>query len=116
MKKREKTMWRSCVAAAVLFAVAAFILPTAVPAASKVVAIEGMSYDANASLADNLKSLTGKKVSITVDSGRTFSGILKAVGDHLVHLEKLDGKEYYDALIPIDRISALEARFREYQQ
>jgi len=91
-------------------------LPAGVCAKAKLVPIEGMSYQVGASLGDNLKALAGKKVSVTLDSGNTLTGIVKEVGDHLVHLEKLDGKEYYDALIRIERIDALEARFRELQR
>jgi hypothetical protein len=35
------------------------------------------------------------------------------VGDHFVHLEKLAGREFFDVLIRIEDISAVEARFRE---
>ena len=83
---------------------------------AKVVAIKGISYNVNASLTDNLKSFTGKKVNITLNSGKTFGGIVKKVGDHLVHLEKINGKDYFDALILIEDISALDARFREFQR
>jgi len=75
--------------------------------------VKGMAYNANASMADNLKTMVGKPVNITLQSGATFSGILKTVGTHLVHLEKLSGKEYYDALIRLEDISAIDARFRE---
>ncbi len=92
------------------------MLPASVDADSKVAVIEGMSYHVDSSLADNLKSLTGKKVYVTLDSGKTLSGMVKAVGNHLVHLEKLDGKEYFDALIRIENISAVDAKFRDYQR
>ncbi len=75
-----------------------------------------MGYKVNAPLAENIKALTGKKVSLTMNSGSTFTGSVKAVGKGLVHLEKLEGKEYFDALIRIDDISAIDARFRDYQR
>jgi len=83
---------------------------------TKVVPIKGISYNVNASLTDNLKSFTGKKVNITLNSGKTFGGIVKKVGDQLVHLEKINGKDYFDALIRIEDISALDARFREFHR
>jgi small nuclear ribonucleoprotein (snRNP)-like protein len=75
-----------------------------------------MSYNVNSSLADNLKSLIGKNVSVTIVSGKTLTGLVKEVGIHLIHLEKLKGKEYFDALIRIENISAIEAMFRNYQR
>jgi hypothetical protein len=101
---------------------AAFILVALVcmpaHAASKatMTLIPGMTYNANASLADNLKSLTGKNVTVTLDSGKTLGGILKKVGNQLIHIEKINGKEFFDALIRIDKITAVEARFREIKR
>lgn len=100
-----------------ILTVTVFIIsPQESMAKSQVVDIEGMSYNVNSSLTDNLKSLVGKKVSITIDSGKTLSGLVKEVGNHLIHLEKLQGKEYFDALIRIENISAIESMFRKHQR
>ena len=104
-----------CMVTVLLFVSVFIIFPKDVFAKKEVVAIEGMSYNVNASMTDNLKSLVGKKVSLTTISGKTFSGVIKEVGNHLIHLEKLEGKEFYDALILIVNISAVEAMFRKYQ-
>ncbi len=101
---------------AMLFLAVFFALPVEVDAKQKVVAIEGMSYNVNSSLADNLKSLVGKKVIVTIVSGKSLSGFVKKVGNHLIHLEKLGGKDYFDALIRIENISAIEAQFRKFQR
>ncbi len=77
---------------------------------------EEISYDVNSSLADNLKSLMGKKVYVSLDSGKTFAGFVKEVGNHLIHLEKLDGKDYFDALIQIENINAIDTMFRGFQR
>ena len=100
----------------ILFFLAIFVLPTETEAKSKAVTIEGISYDVNASMADNLKSLIGKKVCVTLDLGKTFTGFVKEVGDHLMHLEKLDGKDHFDALLRIENISAIDTRFRKIQR
>jgi hypothetical protein len=76
-------------------------------------AVEGSKFDVSLSLADNLKSYTGKNVYVHLKSGSTLQGYVKAVGKDFVHLEKLAGKEFFDALIRIEEITAMEARFRE---
>jgi hypothetical protein len=76
---------------------------------------EQIAYHVNASLSDNLKSLLGKQVYVTLDSGKTFAGFVKEVGDYLLHLEKLQDKDYFDALIIIESISAIDTRFRGFQ-
>ena len=81
--------------------------------ARSLVAIEGSKFDLSLSLVDNLKSYTGKNVFIHLNSGKTLQGYVKAVGNGLVHLEKLTGKDFYDALIRIEEICAMEAKFRE---
>ena len=116
MRKKAKILSSLGIAITVLFSTVLFTLPKEAVAKTKVVAIEGMSYNVNSSLADNLKSLVGKKVSVTIVSGKTLSGFVKEVGIHLIHLEKLKGKEYFDALIRIENISAIEAMFRNYQR
>ena len=116
MRKKGRMLSLVGITLAMMFSVAFLILPTVVEAKAKVVAIEGMSYNVNSSLEDNLKSLIGKKVYVTLDSGKTLSGFVKEVGNHLIHIEKLDGKDFFDALIRIENISAIESRFRKYQR
>ena len=82
----------------------------------KVVAVEGVSYNVSASMRDNLKALNGKRVYVTLSSGKIFSGLLKKVGEHLIHLEKIAGKEYFDALIRVEDISAVDTMFRRLQR
>ena len=90
--------------------------PAGAQAGQQVVPVEGVGFSVGASLADNLKLFVGKKVYITLDSGVVMSGVVKEVGDHLVHLERLDGKEYFDALIRVESINAVDARFREVRR
>ncbi len=95
---------------------ALFALSPGVIAGQQVLPVEGVGYSVGSSLADNLKLFVGKKVSLTLDSGVVMAGLVKEVGDHLVHLEKLDGKDYFDALIRVENISAMDTRFREAQR
>ena len=81
--------------------------------ARSVTPVEGAQFDPSFSFADNLKLYIGKIIIVHLKSGETFQGIVKAVGNNNVHLEKLTGKDFYDALIRIDEISAIEAKFRE---
>ena len=81
--------------------------------ARSVVPIEGSNFDTSLSLIENLKNYQGKNVVIHLKSGKTLQGYVKAVGNNLVHLEKLAGKDFYDALTRIEEINAIEAQFRE---
>lgn len=91
------------------------VVPHMADAGAKPTPIEGVSYQVNASMKDNIKTLVGKKVYVHLDSGTTLSGFVKEVGNHLIHLEKLDRKDFFDALIKIDTIIAIDTQFRKYQ-
>lgn len=71
-----------------------------------------VQLNAEITLADNLLALKGKTVTIYMTSGQGMTGIVKDVKDHLLHLEKISQKEFYDSIIRLDIISAIEARAR----
>jgi hypothetical protein len=81
--------------------------------AKSIVPIEGSKFDVSVSMKDNLKLFTGKDVFVHLRSGKTLQGYVKAVGNDFVHLEKLAGRDFYDAFIRIEDISAMEAKFRD---
>lgn len=81
--------------------------------AKTVTALEGAKFDTAASLIDNIKIYMGKDVIVHLRSGKTLQGYVKSIGDHLLHLEKLAGRDFYDALVRIEDISAIEAKFRD---
>ncbi len=83
-------------------------------AKTELVPVDGASYNVNAPLADNLKTLVGKKVYVHLDSGTTLIGYVKETGNHFMHLEKLDRKDFFDALIAIEHIIAIDTQFRKY--
>jgi hypothetical protein len=86
--------------------------------------VAGMMASAapNASADDVLKSGTtirniltdaiGKRVSVRLDSREELEGTVTTVGDHLVHISKLAQRDYFDAFVSIDRISALIVKTR----
>ena len=71
-----------------------------------------VQLNAGITLADNLAALTGKAVTIHLAGGQSMTGIVKEVKNGLVHLEKLSQKEFYDGLVSIDKIAAMETRAR----
>ena len=111
MKKITKSA-SVAVLAVILFVAISFYFPAAAQAKS-VVALEGANFNVSSSMKDNLKVYVGKDVLVHLRSGKTFQGYVKSVGDNFVHLEKLSGREFYDALIRIEDISAIEAKFRD---
>lgn len=62
------------------------------------------------SIKDNLTANLGKRVSVRLSSGDPIEGTIEKVGEHVVHISKLSGKEYYDAIVRLDAIEALILR------
>ena len=104
-------MIATVVAVGMLFAFC-LVLP-GMAAAKSPTPIAGVSFNVGISMQENLKSLVGKDVYIRLRSGDTLQGYVKAVGDNQVHLEKLAGKDFYDALIRLDDVSAIEVKFMD---
>jgi hypothetical protein len=67
---------------------------------------------ASAGIADILKDRIGKRTTLRTQSGEDLEGTVVTVGNSVVHLTNLAGKEFYDAVIPLDRISAVIMRVR----
>jgi hypothetical protein len=64
-------------------------------------------------LIENLAALKGKTVTVTLSSGQAVSGVVKDVKNGLLHLEKLSQKDFFDAVVVVDKISAVEVRVRQ---
>ncbi len=71
--------------------------------------------NANASMHDNLLAVmaTKKPVTVVLKNGQSYRAPIGSVGDHLVVLTGPSQKEFYDVLVVIDEIVALEVRARE---
>jgi len=53
-----------------------------------------------------------KALVVVLSNGATYTGKIKSVGAHAVILTGLQGKEFFDAYIPIEHIVAMEERVR----
>jgi len=84
-----------------------FTLATAAGAEDKKLEIRPGS-----TMAEVLGSLAGASVDLTLRSGTTLSGKVGPVHQNVMVLAELRGKEFYDAVVRIDDISAVSVRVR----
>lgn len=94
----------------ILLAISVFVIQAKCPAADK--EEKHINFNAAMTLADNLTAFKGKAVTVTLTSGQTVSGYVKEVTVNLLHLEKLSQKEFFDAIIVLDKITSVESRVR----
>lgn len=71
-----------------------------------------LEFNSSYGIKEFLSANTGKRVTIKTDSGEALEGTVAKVGDHLLHIEKLSGKDFYDAVVRIDKISTVTIRVR----
>lgn len=66
--------------------------------------------------ADTVKSLlerhVGKRVGVVLHTGQELSGVVTTVGDKLVHLSELSGREFFDAAVSLEQVAAVVVRVR----
>jgi hypothetical protein len=82
---------------------------------SPTIRAEEPKYDlksATITIKDVLTENTGKRVIVRLENGESLEGTVNKVGDSVVHIAKLSGKDFYDAVVRIDRISAVLFKVR----
>ena len=92
----------------VIFVLSAALNLAAVPLS---VAEEKTQINTAFSVKQTLSSFTGQRVLLKTAAG-DIEGTVVSVGDHIVHIAKLSGKDYYDAVVVIDQIIAVVFRAR----
>jgi hypothetical protein len=60
----------------------------------------------------NLERQTGKRVRLRLLSGQDIEGNVVAVGAAAVHVGRLVGAEFFDAVVRLDQIAAVVVRVR----
>ena len=74
---------------------------------------EGYTLKPDAKMAAVLKDLSGKRVTLHLRGGDAeLTGKLAVVGENTVQLSQLANKEFFDAIVAIDTIAAVEVRVR----
>jgi hypothetical protein len=55
----------------------------------------------------------GKRVTVRVRSGQELTGTVRDVSGRLVHLGAISGREFFDAVVPLESIDAVLVRTKE---
>jgi hypothetical protein len=66
--------------------------------------------------ADTVKAVlerhVGKRVGLVMAGGPEMTGVVVKVAGNVVHLSELAGREFFDAVVALDRVSAVVVRVR----
>jgi hypothetical protein len=72
-----------------------------------------LELKASTTMREVLWENTGKRVALRLASGEEIEGTVTMVGNSLAHISKLAGKEFYDAVVSIEKISAVRIKMRD---
>lgn len=74
---------------------------------------KSLRFEEQDSVATTLKKLEGRVVKIRLaGNGEEITGKVQKVGKDLVHVSDLAGREFFDALVRVDQISAVAVQVR----
>ena len=78
-----------------------------------IAADEGYTLKPDAKMGAVLKDLSGKRVTLHLRGGGVeLTGKLAVVGDNTLQLSQLANKEFFDAIVAIDTVAAVEVKNR----
>lgn len=94
------------------FIVASMVVLFLSVSAVGVYAEEKLVLKASDGIKEVLTAHIGKRIAVKTDSGEALEGSVSMVGDQLVRLERLSGKDFYDAIVRIDKITSVTIRVK----
>lgn len=91
-----------------------FVLITAVLACA---ALPATGAELRVGAGDTVQSVLaaqkGARVTVRVRSGQELTGVVREVNARVVQLGALSGREFFDAVVPLDAVDAVLVRTRE---
>ncbi len=88
------------------------MLATGLTAMAAPVASADDAFKSGATIRSILADSIGKRAGMRLDSREGLEGTVTSVGDQLAPISKLAGRDYFDAYVSIDRISAVILKTR----
>ena len=60
----------------------------------------------------NLEKFSGERVTVSLIGGGELQGVVSKIGTTTLYITELTGREFFDALIRLDHISAVTVKMR----
>ena len=81
--------------------------------ASSALGAEGLTVSASDTTRSMVAAQKGKRITLRLRSGQELSGIVRDVTERLLVLSEVQGREVFDAVVPIEAIEAVLVRVRQ---
>lgn len=89
------------------------LLGAALAGAAAAVTAAELRIGANDTVQTVLAAQKGARVTVRVRSGQEITGVVKEVGSRVAQIGAVSGKDFFDAVVPLDAIDAVFIRTRE---
>lgn len=91
-----------------IFLIAAALACAAVPATGA-----ELKVGANDTVQSVLTAQKGARVTVRLRSGQELTGVVREVGARVVQLGAISGREFFDAVVPLEAVDAVLVRTKE---
>ncbi len=72
-----------------------------------------LKLGANDTVQSVLAGQKGARVTVRLRSGQEFAGIVREVNSRVVQLGAVGGKEFFDAVVPLEQVEAVYLRTKD---
>ena len=93
--------------------ISSLLLGMAFAVAAHTTAAQELRVGTNDTVQSILTAQKGKRVTVRVRSGQEFTGMVREVTGKLVQLGAVSGREFFDAVVPLESIDAVLVRTKE---
>jgi hypothetical protein len=94
-------------------AIPVFLLSAALACAIVPATAAELKVGANDSVQSVLTAAKGSRATVRLRSGQELTGVVREVNARVAHLGALSGREFFDAVVPLDAVEAVLIRTKE---
>jgi hypothetical protein len=94
-------------------AIPAFLISAALACAAGPAMGAEVRVGANDTVQSVLTAAKGTRATVRLRSGQELTGVVREVNARVTHLGALSGREFFDAVVPLEAVDAVLIRTRE---
>ena len=73
---------------------------------------DNLDLDSSESIRISLSKCVGERITVGLIGGLEYQGVVNKVGGTALYITELTGKEFFDAIVRLDHISAVTVKMR----
>ena len=94
-------------------AIPSFLIAAALACAAVPATAAELKVGANDTVQSVLTAAKGSRATVRLRSGQELTGVVREVNARVAHLGALSGREFFDAVVPLEAVDAVLIRTKE---